>query len=117
MIGDLPAHLFFESNGSKNSPINIDTNTGGRNSRASAQMADKSIAEKNATIEFAVLTEACGNIVSNLRDSNEQKRKLEKEFISDACGGNRKVGKARMQRYFHLQDKDKDKENIEGSVE
>ena len=104
--GDLPENLFFESGANGNGKLDKTTKKNGLQ-----DAADRSIKNKNETIEFCVLSESCANISSALQDLRKSKRKLRSEFINDCCGGNKKNAMGRIDSFVQKQKVTDNKEN------
>ena len=85
--------IFFESGGAK--PGNITKSNLNSKKSTHAQEADESIKSKNQTFEFCLLTDTCANISNTVRELRSAKRKLEKDFIVESCGGDKRRAKER----------------------
>ena len=99
----MPENLFFESGGA-----NPKHSAKAKKGSAAQEADDKSIQTKNETIAFCVLTETVANISTTVRELKASKRKLQKEFTEDGCGGDKDWARVRLDTYF---DKQSDKEN------
>ena len=93
-------HIFFFESGDTPS-----TTKKNRNNKDSTEKAQESITSKNITIEFCVLSEATTNIAHNIRELRFEKRKLVKEFRADACDGDKKKARIRLEKYYDTQNK------------
>lgn len=94
--GDLPQNLFSETGSESNS-----SSGGGGGKPKKVSVAEASQVSKNTTIEYCVLTEAYSNATNVLRDLNGQKRKSVRELINGPCGGDKRRGKEKIQRYHN----------------
>ena len=97
-MGDLSSTMFSKSNGG--SQVKKRDKNGVKGKNTNLDRVQASIASKNNSIEFSVLADTAARLSTNLRGMKTEKRKLTKEFIDEACDGDRKVGKERIGYHF-----------------